>query len=88
MCTYKEDKSMKIQHSHIDKLQKLVDMVESNNILSVISAMVDYRKDKYVLVVDTVWVCSEILAYRYIWCEQKLEIIAGCEVIEEKTLKL
>ena len=88
MCTYKEDKSMNIQYNPAYKLQKLVDMVEFSGILTVVSAMVDYRKDKYVLIVDTAWAGSEILAYRYIWCGQKLEIIAGIEVIEEKTLKL
>ena len=79
---------MYIQYNPVYKLQKLVDMVEFTDILTVVSAMVDYKKDKYVLIVDTTWKGSEILAYRYIWCEQQLEIVAGCEVIEEKTLKL
>ena len=79
---------MNIQYNSIYKLQKLVEMVEFGGVLTVVSAMVDYRKDNYVLIVDSVWKGSEILAYRYIWSRQQLEIVAGCEVIEEKTLKL
>lgn len=79
---------MNIQYNPVYKLQKLVEMVEFSGTLTVVSAMVDFRKNKYVLVVDTAWAGSEILAYRYMWSEQKLEIVAGIEVIEEKTLKL
>lgn len=79
---------MDIKYNPVYKLQKLVEMVEFSGILTVVFSMVDFRKNKYVLIVDTAWAGSEILAYRYMWSEQKLEIVAGIEVIEEKTLKL
>lgn len=72
----------------LHNLEKLVRRIEENAVLSVVSATVDYKKDKYILVVDTVWAGSQFLAYRYFWSKQKLTIVAGWEVIEEKTLKL
>lgn len=69
-------------------LEKLVKKIEQNNVLTVFSAMIDYQKNKYILIVDTIWKNSEQLAYRYYWERGKLTIVAGNEVIEEKAYTL
>lgn len=73
----------------IINLAKLTKMIEEKDVLTVVSAMVDYKKGGYTLIVDTVWKNSEKLAYSYFWERQNLRICDdyGC-IVEEKTLKL
>ena len=69
-------------------LEKLTKQIEKNNVLEIFSAMVDYRKNKWILIIDTKWKDTEHLAYRYYWEKGILTIMADNEIIEEKVYSL